>query len=206
MRTILSLAALATAFHPTARACGLPQLEIHRVALSVGEHWRTFVVFGDAPEVDGQWFRLAPHSYDNMSIAELAPEKPRTLTLVGTHRTTVVTASHRVALKSGWQLGTKRTPHVALEVPAGEFQLALDGDVADAKWHELEYNHGPVLTTDLGFDVNNTGNTFAISRDGKVVRTGQGRVRGFVDAHHERFVVVDRNDGSSLAMFFGGAD
>jgi hypothetical protein len=202
---MLSLAALVTAFHPTARACGLPQLEVHSVALYVSEHSRSFVMLGDAPEVEREWFRLAPHSYVNTSFAELAPEKPRTLTLVGVQGATVVTATHRVALKDFLPLGMERSAQVALEVPVGEFQLALEGEVADAKWHELEYNHGPAQTTDLGLDVNNTGDTFAVSRDGKVVRTGQGRVRGFVDAHGERFIVVDLGD-EPRAIFFGRAD
>lgn len=204
MRTILSLVALATAFHPTAEACGVPQIEIHPVTLYVAEHSRSFVVLGEAPDVAGEWFRIAPHSYDYATFAELAADKARTLTLVGAQSSTIVTATHRVALRSGWQLGMAQTAHVALEVPAGEFELALDGKVDDAKWHELEYNHSPVLVTDIGLDVKNTGNAFEISRDGKIVRTGQGRVRGFLDAYGERFIVVD-NDGEPRAIFFGAA-
>jgi len=207
MRTILSLAALVTAFHPTSDACGWmpPSVEIHRVTHHMNSYGRSFVVLGAAAGIDeSRWHRISPETYDYTSFAELAPEAARAFTLVGPDGTRVVTATHRVALKDGWQLGSDGA-HVALEVPDGTFEVALAGKVADAKWHALEYGYTTTEHTDIGLDVTNTQNGFQISTRGKIVTSGAGSVRGFVDAGRDRFIVVQQANRELQTIYLGNS-
>jgi len=205
MRTLLPLAALLTAFHPTSDACGWvpPRVQVHKVTFhSIMDGNRAFAVLGGAPAVDdGDWQQLSPMSYDNTRIAELAPKRHE-LTVVGDKGARVVNAAHQVALRGGWQLGDG-TPHAALEIPVG-FALAIEGNIPDAKWHAISYTYSDTQNIrDLGYAVRFDKDGYKILWQDRVVTSGQGSVLGMLDAGRDRFIVVETTRGTPQAIYFG---
>jgi hypothetical protein len=205
MRTLLPLAALLTAFHPTSDACGWvpPRVEVHKVTFhSLQDGNRAFAVLGAAPAVDDtDWQPLSPLTYDNTRIAELAPAKHQ-LTLVGDKGARVITAAHQVALRGGWQLGDG-TPHSALEIPVG-YTIALEGSIPDAKWHPILYTYSTTQKIrDLGYEVKLVKDGYQILWQGHVATNVQGSVLGMLDTGRERFIVVEQTRGAPQAIYFG---
>jgi hypothetical protein len=202
MRTILFLAALSS-FHTSTEACGWtpPRLELHKVATS---RTRAFVVIGDAPTVaDQAWQRLDPMSYDNTHIAEVAAlPDARELTLVGAQGARTVASTHEVALKDGFQIG--KGTKAALEVPGGDAAIALDGKVAGAKWHAIEWTYSPTQQiAGTALDVKFQDGGYTVLSAGKIVSSGTGNLIGAIDANGGRFLVVEPTRGEPVAIYFG---
>ena len=145
---ILAALAVSSSFVASVRiadACGGYNLEPTVFRLSshfiVGadsaERRRTFALLREqAPSKGLAWHQLAPMSYDATQIANAKSfASPVTLTLVGPSGAKVVSSSKHVFLSRSWDFDAATG---AVEVPSGDFAIALSGSHEDAKWLALE--------------------------------------------------------------------
>lgn len=92
----------------------------------------------DHAPADGlAWRRISPMSFDATEIASATPfANPVTLTLLGPSGARVVSTTKHVFLSRSWHFDR---PVGAVEVTAqGDFQIALRGNLAGARWVELD--------------------------------------------------------------------
>lgn len=213
MRFILpTLLALAT-HTPTTDACGWepPHLTAHLVSSHSARladntsAQRTFVVFGDAPKIAAvHWHALAPETYDYVKLAELSPSRAM-LTLIGPSGTRVVTSTHRVALDGSWDLDGRT--RLAFEVDVtdkDQFTIALDGNFADATWHEIQPRYGrtwPIAGTNIEVDTTGKGTVIRVGK--KELATVQASVLGAIDYRGSRYLVA-RDAKGELAIVDAG--
>lgn len=214
MRFILpTVLAFAATHNPTTDACGWepPRLVPHFVtahSVKLADNtWerRAFVLFGDAPKfASAHWHALAPETYDNIRLAEMSRSRAM-LTLIGPSGTRVVTATHRVALDGGWDLGGRA--RLAFEVDStdkDQFTIALDGNFADATWHEIEGRYTrtwPISGTNV--DVTSTDKGAVIRVGNKELATVQASVLGAIDSRGSRYIVT-RDAKGELAIIDAG--
>lgn len=95
---------------------------------------RAFVITHEQVADNQPWVLLAPRSYDNASVVDVAnPETPIDVTLVGPAGTKIVSSRERVYLSRTF---VSRAPSVAFEIRAqrGEFAIAMGGRHSDATW------------------------------------------------------------------------
>lgn len=121
-----------------------------------------------------RWAFVAPRTYDSTRIRSLGAMPARTLTLVGPSGTRVVTVKHHVELAgAGFR---HKDVHEATELRLAsddKFEIALDGNLPDATWHELGDD-----TASLG--------------------TYPGHVLGVVDVGGARYVAVSVDGAAQL--------
>lgn len=176
---------------------------------------RAFVITNEKVSDDQPWVLLAPRSYDNASVVDVAnPKAPIDVTLVGPAGTKIVSSRERVYLSRTF---VSRAPSVAFEIRAqrGEFAIAMAGKHADATWikflderdgtaadrawveaHGVSPDHVYVKKLD-GTELEavtvlpKTGETMTFMRRGtEVYGQFEGAVMGGIEATGDRFVVA----------------
>lgn len=141
------LASLVIANVRPADACGGSYAPEPKLMLLSGHYTReaggsirSFVMLHQAvPNAEKlAWKQLAPGTYDYAAVVDTADlERPMDITLIGPAGTRVVSSKQRVFLSRTF---VSNTPSVALEinVPKGEFAIAMAGKHTDAAWIQLD--------------------------------------------------------------------